>query len=452
MRKKVLTCLMVTLFFVRTIPVLADLDVTLTVEGCNNDTQCNPSRGENINSCPNDCTIIPPQSTTSEISVPREIILKSMSQNGVETPMSDISFWTYSPVILTPQDSDMVLTWDTSFPTRAVISWGYTDDYEMGSVSQIEYVRQHTSRFGGIQKGVRYYFKISSRDSAGTENDYMGSFLIEKPEVIRQVPNVKSLKSFKAESGIGLKWLNPKEKNFSFIRIVRSSKSFPTSPLEGRVVYEGRGQSFLDIKVKDDVRYYYAVFVKGNADKYSSGALLTEIKYAKKTDPLDSDTGTAFDAKPVETAATGLDLKDVEFRQGDRVVGVLDGEVVIRSDSSVEISVRKTKWLQLFMYLTAKGDPSADGSVYLMRLNPETNRLEVNVPEMSAGQPISFSLQEFANGEFRQVQSGEFQVSDDEKTTEAKRLDGRLTRLNDLYMVLPIAVLLLAIRRIFHRR
>jgi hypothetical protein len=59
------------------------------------------------------------------------------------------------------------------------------------------------------------------------------------------------------------------ESDGSYVRILRSEEGFPTSPFEGGyVVYEGRGDEFVDYDIETGKTYYYSIFKQGSDGAY----------------------------------------------------------------------------------------------------------------------------------------------------------------------------------------
>ncbi len=72
------------------------------------------------------------------------------------------------------------------------------------------------------------------------------------------------------DSQIVLNWKNPNTANFvrSMI-VVKKNGGYPTSPQDGQIIYEGRGETFADANLTNGTTYYYALYSYDHAKNYS---------------------------------------------------------------------------------------------------------------------------------------------------------------------------------------
>ncbi len=68
-----------------------------------------------------------------------------------------------------------------------------------------------------------------------------------------------------------LSWKNPQESSFVRTIIVKKGGSYPTSPNDGQVIFEGHGETFTDAGLTNGTTYFYAVYAYDHAKNYSSG-------------------------------------------------------------------------------------------------------------------------------------------------------------------------------------
>lgn len=104
----------------------------------------------------------------------------------------------------------------------------------------------------------------------------------------RDITSPTNVSFFRAEPGdkeIFLSWVNPKDLDFSFVRIERSEEFSPLAPGKGLVVYKGRDQSFLDKDLINGKRYYYTIWAFDAAGNFSSGAIASAVP--RKILPID---------------------------------------------------------------------------------------------------------------------------------------------------------------------
>jgi peptidoglycan hydrolase-like protein with peptidoglycan-binding domain/phosphodiesterase/alkaline phosphatase D-like protein len=69
---------------------------------------------------------------------------------------------------------------------------------------------------------------------------------------------------------ITLNWNNPGTTSFVRTIVVKKAGSYPTSPTDGQVIYEGNGGTFTDTSVSNGTTYYYALYSYDRAKNYSS--------------------------------------------------------------------------------------------------------------------------------------------------------------------------------------
>lgn len=416
----------------------ADVDVRLIVAGCNNDTVCQIHLGEDINSCPNDCTYIAPTSTPPVTPLPT-----GGESAGPIYGNGGNDIWQFENVKFIYGDDSVIMSWNTTRPTKSSVSWGRTDDYSEGTVSEIEYIREHTSKITNIIPGRRYVFRITASDASDTYAQYTGNFIIQKDPVYMMPVNVSNFRSFTVPTGNGLRWENLNDSEYAYVRILRSSTGYPLGPTDGKVVYEGRGRSFVDIDVVDGERYYYAAFVRDSALQYSSGALLAATKYKDGISPIDSDTGFIFQNEiPLDTTVTSkkfnLPIQDIDFIQDEEKISFITPNIPVNANKSLTISIPKFEWSVVFLTL------SSGGQTFLVGYNNRNGRLEVSLPPFETDQPIEYSLQILNDGKFYQLQRGVFDTYLTEDVVEKKNAEKNVKKWQEMLLIIPLAILLYA--------
>ncbi len=179
-----------------------------------------------------------------------------------------------------------VFQWKTTAPTSAVVEWGETRAYELGSQRISIDTAQNIGIFGylyrhqaeGLLPGKTYLYRVTVRSENGRVDGYQGAYVV--PIVVQRllpenVSNI-SLEPLVTPSGrqLLIRWENPEEDQFSEVRVVRSPFGFPNDPLDGKVVYEGRAERALDfLDAADDQTYFYTIFARRADGTYSSGAV-----------------------------------------------------------------------------------------------------------------------------------------------------------------------------------
>lgn len=92
------------------------------------------------------------------------------------------------------------------------------------------------------------------------------------------VPNVSNFRAvYRSDSeAIRLTWVNPVYPKLKAVIIRRGVNGYPTSPSDGKLIYNGVGQIALDREVSQDIVYYYTAFVQSVDNEYSSGVVTSE--------------------------------------------------------------------------------------------------------------------------------------------------------------------------------
>lgn len=153
------------------------------------------------------------------------------------------------------------------------------------------------------------------------------------------VPNVLNFQAtaHKENTTIDLTWNNPLDFDFNAIVLVKNSKFFPSNPEDGEIVFLGKDNQYLDKDVEEGVNYYYAIFVRDNEGRYSSGALA----FGRITKPGEIVTGDVFGEVPLATKLdpiiAALTLKDFDFIQDGRKID--NNGVTIPIDGSRNLTI-----------------------------------------------------------------------------------------------------------------
>jgi hypothetical protein len=83
--------------------------------------------------------------------------------------------------------------------------------------------------------------------------------------------NVSGFTATGGEGSVTLNWTNPST-DFSGVKILRKTGSFPSNSTDGTVIYDSNGTSFIDTGLTNNITYYYGAFSRDIVLNYSSGA------------------------------------------------------------------------------------------------------------------------------------------------------------------------------------
>lgn len=84
-------------------------------------------------------------------------------------------------------------------------------------------------------------------------------------------PNVSGFTATGADSQISLSWTNPSSADFTGVKILRKTGSYPANSDDGTVVYDSNGASYVDTGLTNGITYYYKAFSRDVVLNYSSG-------------------------------------------------------------------------------------------------------------------------------------------------------------------------------------
>lgn len=225
-----------------------------------------------------------------------------------------------------------VITWTTDLPAKTKIKWGRDMGVSEGTILDPNLENDHKAVISALNPQTKYYFVIESTNALDIVSEYSGEF---RTDVLKElVPNVTGLKARAVGDDIVLEWQNPEASQFEGVWISRSDKFFPTDRMEGKMVYEGDGESFVDNSVSKDKTYYYSVFSYDEDGRYSSGSLVS-VSVGEAKRPILGVIGTPHEK--IEK----LELDDIKVFQ--------DGELKKLKDGHISISGNKNTTL-LFEY------------------------------------------------------------------------------------------------------
>jgi hypothetical protein len=87
--------------------------------------------------------------------------------------------------------------------------------------------------------------------------------------------NVSGLAATPGDGQVSLSWTNPGDADLAGVKVLRKPGSYPGSPTDGTVVYNGLGTSCVDTGLTNGTTYYYKLFTYDEVPNYSSGATIT---------------------------------------------------------------------------------------------------------------------------------------------------------------------------------
>ncbi len=266
------------------------IEINLGVEGCDNNGLCQGA--ENILSCPSDCTPVVPPPPGAPVAYPDGVNLYNMSVVA--------SFTTAT------------ISWESSVGTISTVKWGQTTEVKEGVLTGILFAINHKVEIVNLKPGTMYYFTIESKTITGKISTnppvlFFTKFLIDTAFPLAP-RNVKATAGF---SGVNITWQNPPDDNFSYVRIMRHEDRFRGDPFQGKMVYEGTAEKFLDKNVTAGKKYFYVLFARNKKGDFSTGVGVSATAFSPVALPPEETPPEKIppQTKPASPAPTQKDLE-----------------------------------------------------------------------------------------------------------------------------------------------
>ncbi len=293
-------------------------------------------------------------------------------------------------IVVTETAAD--LFWRTTIPTRTIVSWGRTQDYESASLSEDKFLSNHRTLIENLSPGTHYFFKITAHDKDGQvtvlKEDSFTTLTLPDTEA---PPNVHDFRGIIEGSDSVLSWKNPSVPDFAKVRIVRSDIGYPRDPFDGTLIYEGRGELFRDHGVfSGDSVTYYTIFAYDALGNESSGAVLRLEK---------NRGGITTTPKEVPAEATGtptvLRFEDLIFEQDGQRVTFLGTGVPLDSTKPFTIKLpyeRLPEHLKTILVTFAHPDDSDLTFSFLLRANKDKSAYQATIDSLDTEGKYALSL------------------------------------------------------------
>src|SRR5258708_6881919 len=108
------------------------------------------------------------------------------------------------------------------------------------------------------------------------------------------------VKAEPANGEVVFSWKNPGETNFVRIVVVRKEGTYPTSPLDGTTIYEGRSETFTDTNIQNGTTYYYSVYSYNHDKIYSVPINVSVAPVALNKEVKYDESGFTIPLSPVD--------------------------------------------------------------------------------------------------------------------------------------------------------
>ncbi len=256
--------------------------------------------------------------------------VKALNTDGDVTFSEDYTFTTSNPVIpLSPPSAITNLSASMDYGTSATLRWSVSsntidaaaeydirystslitssnfDSAQPAQLSPVVYAELYPSGVNrsyevvGLIQRTQYYFAVRSKYISTAYSKVSNLASVDLSSVPENSTNVQGGQDSEGagsissvSSGVGFygpvsepsilnaagddkeiifSWRNPQEVSFIRTIIVKKASSYPASPNDGQVVFEGHGETFTDTDLTDGTTYYYTVYAYDHAKNYSSG-------------------------------------------------------------------------------------------------------------------------------------------------------------------------------------
>lgn len=343
-----------------------------------------------------------------------------------------------SGILVTASATSAIVAFDTSANALATISWGTSTAYADGSAGEFVYAQNHSVAISGLLPNTLYYVKISAQDVSNNQaTPYTDTFtttnLPPPPDTTPPV-NPSSFTAVPSYTSVALSWVNPSDLDFQAVRVMRKTSGYPSTPIDGIMVYDGGSESITDTGLTEGVAYHYTIFARDATLNYSSGAivsattLVTPPPVATSTPPTPTPVGTLppdvtptpggggtttvifppitstssgpFIDFPIlgtpSAALLGLTLRDFIFTQPGSS-RLIEEKGIVRTDGSrniiVSISYDKLPDVLKTVSITILDPNSSNApSSYLLSVNKEKTAFEAVIPAFGREGQYSFDV------------------------------------------------------------
>lgn len=238
------------------------ININLDVSGCNRNGICEKGV-ENFLICPEDCK-------------------KEGGSSGGSIPVDQNNL--FSNFLVQPSYTTATITWTSIIPTIYVLKWGESTDYQNGTLKNVNFVNDHSVEISNLKSNTTYFFTIEAQTYLGKTVVLDNKTFTTLVPPDKEAPmNPTGTVASSVLSGVTLSWTNPRDEDFSYIRVVRSSDFYQSDPYSGKLVYEGSGQYLRDGDVKKGEHYYYTLFARDKSGNFSSGSMIDIIYLPPET-------------------------------------------------------------------------------------------------------------------------------------------------------------------------
>ena len=357
--------------------------------------------------------------TTFALPPPPVVATSTVQDNGSAT----IARLQINSLEITPSTNGAKFTFSTNQPTRFILRYGTSSVYDDSTIESPVFKSTHTTSLFPLDAGTTYVYELYGFDRFGNEVLLSsGDFsTIALPDTTAPA-NVANFSVTPIGTDTFLRWDNPTDDDFVFVRIVRNHLFYPLNESDGFLVYEGSSNSVTDqggLSLYDE--QYYTVFTYDSSGNVSSGA----IAYVTTQLPAEGDdspdggvaTSTTPPGEVVEDDINGQSTADMTVLYASSVQLLQDGVRQSLSDQSVTLDSRLS--YELFIPIEAVPEnlktiiatvvnPSNQRSAttYLLKINTEQTGYSalVSAPMVVGSSRVTIEMIDYSLGSVRRIE------------------------------------------------
>ena len=364
--------LSVCIFYFLPIKILAQSDSGTVNVGLQviNETSCVGDgichTGEDATSCPLDCVVTAPSGGGGGYN--NYPYIYGVLVNNITVNSAEIS-------------------WQTLKPGNCQIYFGQTADYEQKVTMETNFDIVHSSYLQGLSPATTYHFRIFCADA----NNFQDNISDQQFTTLPIINNVSNFEAISGSEDIGLQWTNPADPRFAGVEILRKDDFFPLNNGDGTVIYNGQGNSFVDISLENGKTYYYTIFAYDKDGNYSSGAVVSAIPQGKSQvvtptpPPPANPTPPATPAAPIKKVT----INDFDFSSSGQMISVQNSKTIQAQNSQpLTISIDAGKIPDGVAAMTITINQNGKETSYLMQNQNNAYAISLNSPN----QPGNYSF------------------------------------------------------------
>lgn len=221
-----------------------------------------------------------------------------------------------------------------------------------------------------------------------------------------------------------LSWRYAQDNPANRVVITRSSEFYPSSINDGKVIFEGNGNLFVDMDASVNTTYYYSIFVEDPVMGYSSGVIAKATILSRLPTPTEViEIDEPFVETPIDREVhpqiAGLTFSDFDFIQDGRIIESTNNLIAV--DGSKDLSVRLDynsvpEILKTIAISLEDPEDSSSKFTFLLKVNNEKTAYEATIAPLNESKTYGVAItivdhenqaQKRINGELKALGLGE---------------------------------------------